>query len=78
MSGLCLFVSFAVTRICKMASQCSYFGWVGFMAEIIKAIEELLSEHWIKVLTAAGFTLIGWLAGGTLASEPSLATPRVF
>lgn len=31
------------------------------MAEIITAMEELLSEHWIKVLTAAGFTLIGWL-----------------
>jgi hypothetical protein len=39
------------------------------MAEIIKAIEELLSEHWIKVLTAAGFTLVGWLVAHWRASR---------
>jgi len=39
------------------------------MAEIIKAIEGLLSEHWIRVLTVAGFTLVGWVVAHWRASR---------
>ncbi|MCH2210506.1 MAG: hypothetical protein MK110_04340 [Fuerstiella sp.] len=39
------------------------------MTELLNAIKELLSEHWIKVLTAAGFTLAGWIVAHWRASR---------
>ncbi|MEQ9406881.1 MAG: hypothetical protein RIK87_04110 [Fuerstiella sp.] len=31
------------------------------MDQVIKAVSELISDHWLKFLTAAGFTAVGWL-----------------
>ncbi|MCH2200617.1 MAG: hypothetical protein MK102_01495 [Fuerstiella sp.] len=39
------------------------------MTELLNALQELLSEHWIKVLTAAGFTLAGWSVAHWRASR---------
>ncbi len=39
------------------------------MTDLIEAVEELISEHWLKVLTAAGFTLAGWFVAHWRASR---------
>jgi len=33
------------------------------MEELITTLREQIAEHWIKVLVAAGFTILGWFVG---------------
>lgn len=33
------------------------------MDELVKAVSELVSEHWVKAVVAIGFTAAGWLIG---------------
>jgi len=39
------------------------------MQQFVEAVEDLISDHWIKVLTALGFTLFGWVVAHWRASR---------
>ena len=33
------------------------------MDDFVKAINDLITDHWVKFVVAAGFTGLGWLVG---------------
>lgn len=39
------------------------------MQQLVEVIEDLISDHWLKILTAVGFSLMGWSVAHWRASQ---------